>query len=352
MRKIVPFMLWVLLVSVFAPAAAANHVEPGNNITCRLDGEAASGQAVATATCLQLDPQTHGEFDLRLSLTLQVLDGSDWVDVETVECTGSSTNGIGATGCATSPDAPPEGTYRGLIDLDEPKDWRPAVAQPHYQGGEPLDDVLASDACDVNELVDSDLTAPDAPWADLCAVTMEHVIVKDDESDGGDDELESVTVIVHVAGFVDARTPTTSWTVHLSAGECRHEVAVHDDGYVGEAGVRITSNCEAGEPVPCGFVGELLAELLGGTCSAGQTWEESETVALAAETVEYDADQLRITFSPRDLGPLASTNLVAGATVRSVSAFTTTGLGSAEDGSRLAFDGDFASSTRRTYTFD
>jgi hypothetical protein len=227
------------------------------------------------------------------------------------------------------------------------------VAQPHYQGGEPLDDVLASDACDVNELVDSDLTAPDAPWADLCAVTMEHVITEsEDDADGGSVELESVTVIVHVAGLVDGRTPTTSWAARLSVGECRHEVSVHDDGFVGEAGVRITSSCVAGEPVPCGFVGELLTQLLGGTCSAGQTWEESETAALAAEAVEYRADQLRITFSPRDLGSLASENLVAGATVRSVSASTTTGVGSSEDGSRLAFDSDTAGSTGRTYTFD
>lgn len=346
MRKAVRSVLVVcVLLAAFAPAVASGDNSSGDNITCRLDGEATSGQAVATATCLQADPDTHGEFELLLTLTLQVLRDSEWVDVDTVECTGESVRGLGQTTCATAPPDVPGEAYRGLIDLEEPKDWAPATAQPHYQGGEPVQDPLASDACDVNELVDYDLTAPDAPWADLCAVTMDHVL--DDN-----DRLASVTVTIHVAGLVDLRTETTSWQANLNTDECRHEVAVHDDGVIGQPGVRVDTKCQEAEPEPCGIIGETLAELTGGSCAGSRVWEESETSSLDDTAVEFLADRVRVTFAPGDLGPLGAADLVAGQTIVSVDAVTSTGLGSREDGSRIVVDGDFASSTGRTYTLD
>lgn len=336
--------LAVLLVA-FAPAAdvTAN----GGNISCRLDGEATTGQAVGTATCLQADPETHGEFEIDLIVTLQALADGEWVDVATDGCTAESVNGLAQAQCVATVDGAPDGTFRALIDLVSPKDWAPAVAQPVYQGGEPIQDALAEDECDVNELAgDSDLTAPDAPWADLCAVTMEHRL------DAEGEVLESVTVTIHVAGLVDLRTETTGWRATLSTADCDHAVVVDDTGITGEAGVRVETSCGHLGDIPCTGVAAILTELTGGGCSAGRLWEEEATSTLAADAVEFRADQLRVTFGPDDLVAPAVTDVVAGQTITEVVALTTTGVGSRTDGSRANVDDDRAYSTGRTHTLD
>lgn len=336
-------VLAVLLVA-FAPAPQVT--EDSGNISCRLDGEATTGQAVGTATCLQADPETHGEFEIELVVTLQAFEG-EWVDVATEGCAAESVNGLAQAQCVATDDAAPDRSYRALIDLVSPKDWAPAVAQPVYQGGEPIQDALAIDECDVNELAgDTDLTAPDAPWADLCAVTMEHRL------DAEGEVLESVTVTIHVAGLVDLRTETTGWEAVLSTADCDHAVVVDDTGITGAAGVRINTSCGRLGDVPCTGVAALLTEVTGGACSGGTVWEEQATSTLAADAVEFRADQLRVTFAPDDLVALAATDLVAGRTITEVDAFTSTGVGSRTDESRVAVDYDLAFSTGRTHTLD
>lgn len=336
--------LAVLLVA-FAPAPAVT--DDGGNVSCRLDGEATSGQAVGTATCLQADPETSGEFEIDLAVTLQAFEGGEWVDVVTDGCTAESVNGLAQAQCVAIDDAAPDRSYRALIDLESPKDWAPAVAQPVYQGGEPVQDPLAIDECDVNEIAgDSDLTAPDAPWADLCAVTLEHQLDAEGET------LESVTVTIHVAGLVDLRAETTSWQATLSTADCDHAVVVDDTGITGTSGVRIETSCGRLGDIPCTGVAAILTELTGGACSAGSIWEEEATSVLAADAVEYRSDQLRVTLGPDDLVPLAAADLVAGQMITEVDALTSTGLGSGTDGSRVALDYDAAYSTGRTYALD
>lgn len=334
--------LAVLLVA-FAPAPEMS--DDGGNVTCRLDGEATSGQAVGTATCLQAHPETSGEFQLELTVTLQELQDGAWVDVASDGCATESVNGLAQVQCAATGGDVPAGTFRALIDLVSPKDWAPAVAQPVYQGGEPIQEPLALDDCDVNEVVgDTDLSPPDVPWADLCAVTMEHELE--------DEALESITVTIHVAGLVDLRTETTAWEARLSTEDCDHTVAVDDTGIIGTAGVRIDSSCGPLGSVPCTGVSQLLTDLTGGACSAGFVWEQEATSTLEADAVEFRADHLRVTFGPGDLVPLAAADLVAGRTITEVNAITSTGLGSRADGIRVAPDHDRAYATGRTHTLD
>lgn len=347
MRAAPLLLLSLALCATALVPPGATAPEDGRNVTCRLDGEAGGGQASASATCLRLDSQGEGEFDVHLVVTLQVQDAGGWTDLETVECDGTSVNGIAQVPCATGANDM-EGTQRGLIDLDSPKDWAPAVAEPTYQGGDPVRDPLARDNCDVNELVDSDLTAPDAPWADLCAVTMEHAL---DQEDG---ELVSATVIVHVAGLVDQRGPSTTWETRLHTADCGHTLRVEDAGPRDDGPVvSIATGCHSQGTPGCGVVGETIADLLGGSCSSGPVqWEENERTQLDASSVEFRADQIRVTFTRSELGPLAATDLVAGRTIEAVDAYSLTGVRDRETGLTLTFDIDHAWPTGRTYTLD
>jgi hypothetical protein len=331
----------VVVLGLLAPTVAGAKDVP--NTTCRMDGLATQAAMTATVTCLNLDPQTHGEFDGRVTVTLQARAGDAWTDLAEATCTGRSVNGVLELPCAAAT-TDPDGSraVRGLIDLDAPKDWEPSVAEPAYHGGRPIRDPLALDHCDVNEAVDSDLTAQPPPWADLCAVTMETAV----DDDGA---LASVAVVVHVAGELEQRTPTSTWRTTLDMGDdCVHELLVADDAALGEVGLTARTLCEF-TPGTCGPIFTLVAELTGGVCAASGTFATEDVQELPADAVTFDHSELRITLRPGDASGRLGAALTLGSTVASAHAFATTGVAT-PGGERAVVDGDHAASTGRSYT--
>jgi hypothetical protein len=346
---------FLLLVTVLAlgisPAAVAAQPEPepsgdAPNVTCGIDAAAAPAGVTAEVTCINLDPDTWGEHDGAVTVTLQRRTGDDsWTDVAAASCTGRSTNGILVLPCTAAPDVPVEGSVRGLIDLDAPKDWATAIAEPTYIGGRPLPDALAVDACRANEVLDvSDGRPAPPPWVDLCAVTMDAAL---DEHG----EVEVVTISSHVAGFVTERLPTGSWTVSLGTGDgCRHEVRVDDDGFGGIASASLRTMCDIQEGT-CGLIGELLVEVFGGACGASGWAELEEVVPLSLEAVAFEPDEVRVELRPDDVGSLGTALMTPGTVVGSVQAHATSGVGTPVEGAeRATYDSDTASSTGRTFT--
>lgn len=338
-------MALVMALAVVAPAAGEMNSDVPNT-TCRIDAAATGAAAGAEISCLQLDTDTHGEFDGLVTVTLQVRQGDGWVDAAQETCSGRSVEGALVLPCqVAAPEAAEQGEVRGVVDLKSPKDWEPAVAHPTYTGGRPIPDPLAIDECDVNETADRfDLTLSDAPWVDLCAVTMASAV---DERG----QLESLTVVIHVWGGLEQRLPTGSWRARFRVEEgCTHEVIVTDDGFVGVASAHLHSGCdyEAGE---CGPISQLLTELTGGVCASSGTWGEEQTMALSLDDVTLIGDEVRVVLTPDAFGPLAARDLRAGAVIRNVRATTATGVGAGENGTRGAVvDVDMAYSTGRTFS--
>ena len=333
-------MTIVLAMSLLAaPGAAAADDEP--NTTCRIDAAAVQAVLDAQISCLQLDTETHGEFDAAVTVTLQYWTADGWTDAATNTCTGASTEGVLELSCsATSEDLPPD-EVRGLIDLAAPKDWPVAVAEPTYTAGAPIAEPLAVDECDLNETYDaSDLSVPDAPWADLCAVSMSSQL--DDHG-----ELESVSVTTHVTWLPDERTPTTTWMTQLvGASGCTHKITVADGGPTRDLSAGLTTGCDY-EPVECTGILRLVTDAVNGSCAAAGSYGAEESVTLPAEAVTFDGAMV-VTLRPGDVPSLAASDFALGSTIQSVSAATFIGIGGG--GVWTTLDADFAGSTGRTYT--
>jgi hypothetical protein len=344
-------LIVLLLVVTALPATAAGQggdVESQDhpNVTCRMDAAAAPGGVGAHVTCLNLDPEQYGEHPGMVTVTLQRFAAGDWHDVTAQTCTGESVRGVLSLSCAAPTEAPVEGRVRGVVDLDAPKDWEPAVAEPTYSGGRPISDPLAVDVCDVvNEVADpADGTAPPAPWVDLCAVTMRADLTEDGE-------IDAVAVSIHVAGFVSARTPTASWEASLRTDDgCRHAVMVIDTSLLDGHAVAVDTTCEVTNE-PCNAILALITELTGGACSSGSSAEIEERVVLPAEVVTFHEDEVEITLRPEHLDGLAARLVAEGTVVDGVHATATTGVGTGDAGARGAVvDSDWAHSTGRTFT--
>jgi hypothetical protein len=337
MGRLIAVLTALLLVAPAAPAAA----DDVPNTTCRIDAVAEVAGVDAQISCLQLDVETYGEFDAAATVTLQVATDDGWEDLSSFECTGRSVQGVFEHNCHVVNTGVRAGDdVRGLIDLDAPQDWPPAIADPLYTGGSPVADALAEDECDVNEAHETyDLTAPDAPWADLCGVTMSSQVTG---------ELTSVTIATHVAALRDERTPTTTWVAQLrGASGCGHTVSVAEDGVIGEAAATFHTGCDY-EPAECSGISKLITDLTGGGCAASGAYAEEETVVLPADAVSFSGDEITVTVEPDDLPALAAADFAPGATIESASAWSHTGLGSGDG--RIALDYDFAGPTGRTHT--
>lgn len=339
------FVAVALAMAVLAVPGSAAAAEDVPNTTCRLDAAVARAALDAEVTCLQLDTETWGEFDASVTVTLQRRAGGQWTDVAEDTCAGRSQEGVLSLNCSAVAPGEAGNVLRGLIDLDAPKDWPAAVADPVYQGGAPISEPLAEDQCDVGEAAEPyDLTLPDSPWTDLCAVTMESVVA---ESGG----LESVDVVTHVTGLLEDRVPTGTWVTSFRAGnDCRHEITVTDSGGAGEASARVHSGC--GEIVgECTGTIRTISDLLGMTCATVGDWEYEEEFELAEDAVTLEGAEVRVALRPDEVGALLARDLAVGTTLGGVSARTYTGVGSGADGAQgVVVDGDAAHSTGRTYS--
>lgn len=131
------FVAVALAMSVLAVPGTAGAAEDVPNTTCRMDAAVARVALDAEITCLQLDTETWGEFDASVTVTLQRRAGDQWTDVATDTCTGRSQEGVLSMNCSTAAPAEAGNLLRGLIDLDAPKDWPAAVADPVYRAARP-----------------------------------------------------------------------------------------------------------------------------------------------------------------------------------------------------------------------
>lgn len=327
-----------MLLTAFAPAPSS----PGLAPTCRIDGAVAHSGAVGVVTCTDIGGD---KFAVDVVVTLQSKGSGAWEDVASERCTGTSTNGVASLTCEVveaSTGTPPR---RAVVDLASPRDLEPVELRPTPQGAL-IPNALADDECGVNEVIDDrDLTTPPAPWADVCAITVAH------ELDTTDDKvtLSSFTVIVHVAGMLDSRPGTTAWRADLDTENCSHVVQASDAGLIGEAGVQVRSQCNWLGWGPCDVVYDLI---YGDSCRSGLGYADEEVVTLPANTVSFTDTEVAITVNTDDLGPLAGSDLVAGATVLQVDGGSSSGIGSSTDGSRATLSTEFAWSNGRTHTFD
>ncbi len=327
-----------MLLTAFAPAPSS----PGLDATCRIDGAVVHSGAVGVVICTDIGGD---EFAVDVVVTLQSKGSGTWEDVASERCTGTSTDGVASLTCEvveTSTGTPPR---RALVDLASPRDLEPVELRPTAQGTL-IPNALADDECGVNEAIDDrDLTTPPAPWADVCAITMSHELeVTDEEA-----TLSSFTVTVHVAGMLDNRPETTAWRAVLDTENCNHLVEASDAGIIGEAGARVRSQCNWLGWGPCDFVYDLI---YGDSCRSGLGYADEEVVTLPASAISFTDTEVAITVDTDDLGPLAGTDLVAGATVLQVDGGSSSGVGSSMDESRATLSGEYAWSNGRTHTFD
>ena len=340
MRKVL-LLLVTLGAAMSLPGIAAAQEEP--NTTCSINGAVAQAVLHAEVRCLQLDTETYGEFDASVTARIQKLVGGTWTEVAAKTCTGGSAQGVMELPCSvTAPMPAGQNELRGLIDLDAPKNWGPVVAQPTYLGGRPILAPLAEDECDLRENIDADLTASDAPWADLCAVTMSSQV-------GAEGGLEAVNILTHVTGLLGERTETTNWVAELTMQSgCTHRISVADAGVTGTASARIDTGCGAYTPGPCGGVEKVITDLTNGSCSSAGSYATRSEVVLPRDAVTFTGAEVIVTLRPEVLEPSLAREFALGQTVRSVRAFTTTGIGSGAD--RASLDYDTAESTQRRYT--
>jgi len=312
------------------------------NTTCRIDAVAERGGVVSTVTCLQLDTEQYGEMNGAVTVTLQALRSSKWVDVASQRCTDTSTKGVLELRCAVSDSSTATQTVRGLVDLDKPKDWGPAIVQPRYLGRDPNSDAQARDDCELNELTDGeDLTGPDAPWADLCAVYVGSSV-----RDGN----VAITMAIDVLGGLEQRAGAATWSGTLEVGGCQHEFTVFDAGDSDKLSSLVDSYCQY-EPGECGPILSTVYDLIWGSCSTNGTWKHTEQVKLPASAVHLTDTEVILRFAPAQVSSLLGRELVPGATIRAVYGRTSVGASTGGDTPvYTAFDGDYASSTGKTHT--
>ena len=174
----------------------------------------------------------------------------------------------------------------------------------------------AADECGVAEVTDtSDLTAPDAPWADLCAIWLGASVAND--------RVSSLSVTWKVAGMVDSRTPTGIWSADLVEGKCHHVVRATDSGGGGKARATLTSMCngtniECGEPLKTIY--GTLEKITGAwSCSEGTNWEKQEWAELPTSAVKFGTDTISLTIKPAQMTPLMRDRVVPGTRITRVS---------------------------------
>lgn len=223
-----------------------------------------------------------------------------------------------------------------------------ALAAPSPALAGTPEDPEAIDDCGVGEITDRhDLTLPDAPWVDLCAIWL--------AADIEGETVQSVTVSVQVAGLLQERLGNGAWQAELRIGDCRHRLIVADDGVIGEARTWTETRCGIGY-VPCGepweTVEKVLRELgVHSSCTSANTWELEEDGELPAGAVAFGDDVITITLDPADLDGRLAADLVYGATIASVNGTSYTGLGTGDHGARsFVVDHDRATSTGRSFT--
>ena len=195
---------------------------------------------------------------------------------------------------------------------------------------------LAADECGLAETTEThDLTLSDAPWVDLCAVTIEPAAGS------------AITVVTHVAGSLRERVPNASWAPTLRVDDCIHTVVVEDGDTVGAIDARVESRC--GEnPQPCTGIFKTITDLIGGVCATASTWDHEETFVLVDNVVTFTDTGVRVTLDPDRLSPLLATALAPRSVITSVSALSSGGVSA--NGDRAALDFDVADSTGRRYT--
>jgi hypothetical protein len=332
-------LLSVLTVSLLAFAPATSDGDLSSSASCRVDGAVAYSNAIGQVTCADVNG---GEFEVDVTVTLQRLTSAGWKIVASERCTGDSTNGQASVPCEVVTPTFSSGPHRALIDVASPQDLAPVEFRPTNQG--PVrPDALADDECGVNEAFDNrDTALADAPWADVCAITMTHQLDKV----GGDVRLSSVEISVHVAGMLEHRTPTTSWHASLETESCVHSFEAAGDGVTD---VRVLSECNPVPSTPCeGDRGTIF----GDNCVEDNGYTDSETKTFTASQVAFTDTEIRITLDIDDLGSLAANDLVAGATVISVMGGSRTSVRRTGNLSRTAVGTEFAYSNGRSYTFD
>ena len=209
----------------------------------------------------------------------------------------------------------------------------------------------ALDNCGVDELADSDLSAPDAPWTDLCAAW-----VSADVASGGS-ALQAISVTTQVAGNLADRAHTSRWAVSLSQGECVHSFFVADDSVTG-AQLRVEQSTRCGRhpgacPEPLPTVMQILRDAgVGASCSGEPTWDVTQTVTIPQSAVGLSSDTITLRVTQDQLTAAARARLVPGATITSVDAVSSVGtvVHTGQSAQTLTADFDIADSTGRTYT--
>ena len=209
----------------------------------------------------------------------------------------------------------------------------------------------ALDSCGVDELSDGDLTAPDAPWTDLCAAWVDAEVAADGSA------LQSISVTTQVAGNLADRTHTSRWAVSLAQGDCLHSFFVADDSAVGDQ-FRVAQTTRCGHrsdacPEPFPTVMQILRDAgIGASCSGEGTWDVTQTVTVPQSAVGLSTDTVTLRVTRDQLTPAARARLVPGTTIKSVDAISSVGtvVHSGESPQNVSGDFDVASSTGRTYT--
>lgn len=174
----------------------------------------------------------------------------------------------------------------------------------------------AADECGMDEVTDtSDLTAPDAPWTDLCAIWLGASVANN--------RVSSLSVTWKVAGMVGSRPPTGTWTADLVQGPCRHELRVTDTGGGGTAGATLASMCNAtttkcDEPFRTiyGTLEKIPGEWL---CGGGTKWGKVDWAEIPASAVRFGADTIALTIKSAQMTPLMRSRVVPGARITRVS---------------------------------
>jgi hypothetical protein len=209
----------------------------------------------------------------------------------------------------------------------------------------------AVDKCGVEELADNDLTAPDAPWADLCAAW-----VTADVAPGGS-ALQAIAVTAQVAGNVADRIHTNRWSVSLAHADCVHTFSVADDSATGDQlRVEQLSQCgyhPAGCPEPFPTIVRILQDAgIGAGCSSEGTWDVTQSVTIPQSAVGMGTDTITLRVPRDQLTAAARARLVPGATIKAVDAVAAVGtvVYSGDTAHNVTGDVDFANSNGRTYT--
>jgi hypothetical protein len=209
----------------------------------------------------------------------------------------------------------------------------------------------AVDGCGTDEITDADLTAPDAPWADLCAAWVSAEVVP------GGSALQAISVTTQVAGNLVDRTHTSRWAVSLAQGDCVHSFFVADDSATGDQ-LRVEQITRCGHhpgacPEPLPTVMQILRDAgIGASCSAEGTWDVDQRVTIPQSAVGLSSDTITLRVPRDQLTAGARARLVPGALIKSVAAVSSSGtvVHSGQSAQNVTADFDVADSTGRTYT--